>query len=194
MNPDIENACKNHFKDTPIKCVTGNIFQGNPFCIVSPANSFGVMQGGLDKAILRFLGEDLEKKVQSIIKQDYNGELLIGQSFYVDTDHSAIPGLIVAPTMRVPQNISNTINAYMAFRSILHTIQGMANKGYTAHNNEIRIPGLGTLSGSLPASIFAKQAYEAYRDFINPRFTGTFTNATLRDITLYEMSMTLGNK
>ena len=40
-------------------------------CIVSPANSYGIMNGGYDSAISDFLGWDFQEKVKQYIKDNY---------------------------------------------------------------------------------------------------------------------------
>ena len=39
--------------------------------IVSPANSFGFMDGGVDYAIIKYFGYDLQKRVQQMILEKY---------------------------------------------------------------------------------------------------------------------------
>ena len=45
----------------------------------------------------------------------------MGQSFITDTGHERFPQLITAPTMRVPSDVSDSINTYLAFKAILFT-------------------------------------------------------------------------
>lgn len=40
-------------------------------CVVSPANSYGCMDGGYDAAITDYFGHDLEKAVQKYILTDF---------------------------------------------------------------------------------------------------------------------------
>ena len=85
--------------------------------IVSPANSFGFMGGGIDAAYARFFGRDLESRLQAKLRKDFYGGLPVGQAILLlPTQHRLIPWLISAPTMRVPMDISNTPNAFLAFR------------------------------------------------------------------------------
>ncbi|MCZ8216003.1 MAG: macro domain-containing protein, partial [Cyclobacteriaceae bacterium] len=53
--------------------------------VVSPANSFGFMDGGLDYALSERFGWDLEKRLQKIIKELPEGELLVGQALVLET-------------------------------------------------------------------------------------------------------------
>jgi O-acetyl-ADP-ribose deacetylase (regulator of RNase III) len=83
--------------------------------IVSPANSFGFMDGGLDYALSERFGWDLEKRLQKIIKELPEGEHLVGQALVLETYDKIVPLLISAPTMRIPTNfnIDTSINAYL---------------------------------------------------------------------------------
>ena len=80
----------------------GSIFEVDCDALVSPANSFGFMDGGIDMAISRFFGWQVQERLQQLIQAKYHGELLVGQADIVATDHSRIPYVIAAPTMRVP--------------------------------------------------------------------------------------------
>lgn len=140
----------------------GDITQLSCDAIVSPANSFGFMDGGLDEALSERFGWDLEKKLQSIIRQLPEGELLVGQSILLDTGDPVIPFLISAPTMRIPTNfnIDTSVNAYLAMKAIL----------IRAKNDEriqsVAIPGLCTGVGRMQPIIAARQMFQAYKEII----------------------------
>jgi O-acetyl-ADP-ribose deacetylase (regulator of RNase III) len=88
--------------------------------IASAGNSFGMMDGGIDRTInynLNYICND----VQEIIKNEYYGECPVGSSFLVKTQNSKFKYLCYAPTMRIPEPVNNTINAYLALRSVLIT-------------------------------------------------------------------------
>jgi O-acetyl-ADP-ribose deacetylase (regulator of RNase III) len=90
--------------------------------VVSPANSFGFMDGGIDWRYSERFGWQLMERLQQVIKgEDYFGELLVGQAIILETNDEMkkIPYLISAPTMRVPLDVSNSPNAYLAFKATL---------------------------------------------------------------------------
>lgn len=61
-------------------------------------------------------------RLQQIIKgEEYFGELLVGQAVILETNDETqkIKYLISAPTMRVPLDVSDTPNAYLAFKATL---------------------------------------------------------------------------
>ena len=65
-----------NFRDEPkVQIVCGD-FKSVPEydCIVSPANSFGIMDGGFDLALINYFGHELMKHVQDKIGAEYAGE------------------------------------------------------------------------------------------------------------------------
>lgn len=129
--------------------------------LVSPANSFGRMDGGLDAQIVDLLGEEVEMEVQQIIRDRHDGELVVGQAEVVITNAIQYPFLVVAPTMRVPQNISRTVNSYLCFRAVLRAVLAFND----LHGNSIQtllVPGLGTDNGFMPPLRAARQMRAAY--------------------------------
>ena len=130
--------------------------------IVSPANSFGFMDGGLDHALSERLGWDLEKKLQQIIKELPEGELLVGQALLLETGDKNIPFLISAPTMRIPTNfnIDTSVNAYLAMKAILIKAKN------DERINSVAIPGLCTGVGRMQPMIAARQMFQAYKEII----------------------------
>jgi len=98
--------------------------------VVSPANSFGFMNGGIDYHYLEFFGRNVQSVVWEYIKDFYEGELLVGEALIAQTGHENIPFLIVAPTMRVPQRLYDAMNVYLAARAatkkaLLHNYAGI---------------------------------------------------------------------
>jgi hypothetical protein len=57
------------FEKYPEFTIVNDYFENLPAfdCMVSPANSFGIMDGGVDYAITRFFGEQLQASVQKMI-------------------------------------------------------------------------------------------------------------------------------
>jgi len=63
--------------------------------------------------------------------------------------------------MRVPEDVSDTVNAYLAFMAGLTEVINF-NKNNSKKITSILYPGLGTLSGMLPETICAIQMKFAY--------------------------------
>lgn len=138
----------------------GDYLGGEADAIVSPSNSFGYMSAGVDLAIRALFGENLEVAVQSAIASEHRGELVVGQAMAVPTGDARIATLIVAPTMRVPGPVGDTLNAYLAFRAALLLSQELAGDadGFT-----LRCCGLGTGLGAMAPRRCAVQMRAAYR-------------------------------
>lgn len=152
-------------------------------CMVSAANSFGIMDGGVDAAITRFFGPQLQGEVQRRILADHLGEQLVGTSIIVPTNHPGHPFLAHTPTMRVPLEIAGTENVYCAMWAML-----LAVRRHNAEDDRpIRIvacPGLGTGVGKMPFGEAARQMALAYRRFLNPPATITWHGAAIRQVEL----------
>jgi len=115
---------KEQFSDCPeVEAIAGDYFQRPADAIVSPANSFGIMDGGLDLAIRDQLGFQVQDTIQKVIVEKHHGELPVGCAEIIETNDSRWYYMIAAPTMRVPEPISFTINAYLAFRALLVAVE-----------------------------------------------------------------------
>ena len=159
--PEITNAWHSYFQNEKnVKIVNGDITRITCDAIVSPANSFGFMDGGLDYSISERLGWDMEKELQRRIKALPEGELLIGTAMILETGDNSIPFLISAPTMRVPTNfnIDTSVNAYLAMKAIL--IQAKQHQDIHC----VAIPGLCTGVGKMDPHIAARQMYCAFQE------------------------------
>ena len=101
-------------------------------CMVSPANSFGLMDGGIDLAIRNYFGMRVQYNVRKKIMKEYYGEQPVGTSIIVFTENEFHPFLAHTPTMRVPRDISKTDNVYNAFFAMLTAVS------YYNKNNKVR--------------------------------------------------------
>jgi O-acetyl-ADP-ribose deacetylase (regulator of RNase III) len=149
-------------------------------CIVSPANSFGLMDGGIDLAIRNYFGMKLQYRVNKVIQKDYYGEQLVGTSIIVETENEHHPFLAHTPTMRVPKDISKTDNVYNAMFAMLRAVANH-NKNTHYRINKVLCPGLGTLTGQVPYSEAARQMAVAYHNFKNPTSNLVWSNLIERD-------------
>jgi O-acetyl-ADP-ribose deacetylase (regulator of RNase III) len=150
------------FSATPdVLVVEGDILDGRCDAVVSPANSFGFMDGGIDLAYRRYFGREIQLRVQGKIKNDFFGELPVGQATVVSTGHENIPHLVVAPTMRIPDRIGDTLNVYLAFRAALLAVLAHNRRTATAIES-LRVPALGTGVGAMPLVRAGRQMHAAY--------------------------------
>ncbi len=158
INPDVVDAWQHAFQDLPnVTFSMGDIFTQTTDAIVSPANSFGFMDGGIDLIYRQYFGRALEARLQQQICQKHFGELPVGQAIVIETQHPAIPWLICAPTMRIPSPIQQTVNVYLAFRAAL-----IAAIQHPDPITSILVPGLGTGVGHVTAHHAARQMRIAY--------------------------------
>jgi O-acetyl-ADP-ribose deacetylase (regulator of RNase III) len=163
LNPLLIKAWKSIFADQKdVSIIHGDLTKLTCDAVVSPANSFGFMDGGIDYALSERFGWNLQERLQEQIKELPEGELLVGQALVLETGDSKVPFLISAPTMRVPMdfNIHSSLNAYLAMKAIL--IKAKAHPRIVS----IVVPGLCTGSGRMPPAIAARQMRVAYNEII----------------------------
>jgi len=164
-------AWEKSFRDLPGVEIVNDYFERvSEFdCMVSAANSFGHMSGGVDLAIVRFFGLDLMDRVQARILDEYLGEQPVGTAIIVETGNAAHPFIAHTPTMRIPMVITRTDNVYLAMWAMLLAVR--AHNAQPRQSEPIRIiacPGLGTATGRVPPDEAARQMALAYRHFLNP--------------------------
>jgi O-acetyl-ADP-ribose deacetylase (regulator of RNase III) len=150
-----------------------DFFEEPADAMVSPGNSFGIMDGGLDAAIRDVLGAMIERRVQAMLAEKHHAELPVGGAEIVETHDSRWPVLVFAPTMRLPEDVSRTTNAYVAFRAIL-----LAVRRHNATNaksiRSLVCPGLCTGFGAMPPRRCAAQMRIAYRQVRQPAVLPAF--------------------
>jgi O-acetyl-ADP-ribose deacetylase (regulator of RNase III) len=132
---------------------------------VSPANSCGWMDGGLDLLLReRFVAGDIQGTVHEAIAAK-GGRLPVGRALVVGTDDDEVPYLVVAPTMEVPCEVGHTVNAYRAMRALLRAVQRFNARG-EGHIGSVAVPGLCTGVGGMEPSVAALQMRRAYRRWL----------------------------
>lgn len=145
-----------------VNLIKGDITKISCDAVVSPANSFGFMDGSLDYVLSERFGWHIQDRLQEMIINSDEGELLVGQSITLETGDKEVPFLISAPTMRVPMNfnIATSVNPYLAMKAVL--IACKKNDQITS----VSIPGLCTVCGRMPYHIAAKQMFLAYEEIV----------------------------
>ena len=151
-----------------VEPIEGDFFSKPADAMVSPANSFGIMDGGLDRAIRDVLGFEAEKRARGRILERHHGELAVGQAEIVETDHERWPFMVVAPTMRVPESVARTLNAYLAFRAVLLAVHRFNEASPDRQIETVVCPGLGTGIGGMAPDRCALQMRMAYRQVCGP--------------------------
>lgn len=122
--------------------------------VVSPANSFGLMDGGYDKAITLYFGKELMRDVQDYIIDKWYGEQPVGTSFSIpikNTDKI----LIHTPSMRTPEVIEDPRIIYQCMRTTLI-------EAFNKNVENIVIPAFGGLTGKVEPNALAYMMKAAY--------------------------------
>lgn len=187
INAELVEELKQAFRGTNVRVEHGRFEDLDDegltaACMVSAANSFGLMDGGVDGAITRYFGEQLQERVQKYIISCYGGEQPVGSSFITEAwdnsntkykiEESGYGWLAHTPTMRVPSDISKTDNVYLAMKSMLRAVYSFNDsvkwKYPYNHIQTIVCPGLGTAAGRVPFREAARQMRLAYSTFFQP--------------------------
>ena len=164
FDEDLATAWRLAFAQEPsVIAEVGDILQHNADAIISPAKSFGFMDGGIDLAYSHFFGWGVEERLRARINSDFAGELPVGCALVIPTESHAIPYLVSAPTMRVPSRIHGTANTYLAFRAALLAIRQHNQQAHTQIAS-VLVPGLGAGVGMVPPNVVARQMAAAFRE------------------------------
>ncbi len=172
----------------------GSILDLSVDAVVSPANSFGFMDGGIDLRYSERFGWELQQRLQELIRTRHDGELLVGAAEIVETGNLSIPFVIAAPTMRVPMILSDTVHPYLAARAVfLLILNGIIPSGMLAGERvsdvvqTVAIPGLGTGVGRVDPKVCTNQVRRAIEDVLFGRgeFPHSWEDAQRRHQLLY---------
>lgn len=182
INPALVAAWTNYFAEIPqVQPSVGDIFGVQADAIISPANSFGFMDGGIDLVYSRRFGWQLQERLQQMLREQYDGELPVGMAVLLGTGDPELPYLISAPTMRVPEDVSATLNAYLAFRASLRAI-AKHNAQFPGSIRRVICPGLGTATGQMSPEICARQMHAAYQQIVGgKRWEASSVNEILNE-------------
>lgn len=194
VEPELAKAWRQFCGDLDFVTVhEGSIFDLECDAVVSPANSFGFMDGGIDLLYSKRFGWQVQERLKELILTEHHGELLVGAAEIVETD-SAIPFLIAAPTMRVPMILRDSINPYLAARAALLLVKhGVFRAGKLKGNRisevvrSVAFPGLGTGIGQIGGAVCAHQVRTAIEDVLlgSRPFPVSWVDAQARHQLLY---------
>jgi len=163
QNPDMVAEWKKVFNETfELKIVNDNFrhfmdTHKDIDGIVSPANSYGVMSGGYDAAIIEYLGEMTQTNVFTILDAKYYGYQPVGSCMAVCYGKHVI---LHTPTMRIPEEIIDP-------RVIYDCTYACLAKAKTCHLKAIVIPAFGACTGKVPLRVVARLMHYAFSVFNN---------------------------
>ena len=142
---------------------------------VSPANSMGFMDGGIDFVLSRIMFPGVEERVKASFAR-LGTTTLLGRPYLPIGRATVVPAtqddggvmLVAAPTMWMPQDVRGTHNAYHAMYAVLRAAadhQGI---------HTVVTSGLCTGCGMMLPEQAVAQMRDAHEDFVHgrgPRYT-----------------------
>jgi O-acetyl-ADP-ribose deacetylase (regulator of RNase III) len=171
INPKMVKAWRDTFEENPeVEIMQGSMTDMQTSAWVSPTNSAGRMDGGLDLVIKKFLGDKVEKLVQQQIAANYSGKMPLGRTTCVPTGKVMPAFLISTPTMvGSNEDISDTLNVALACAGAFQAVHTQ-NENEPATIRSIALPGLGANTGRVPVDICADLMWTAYNLFREKSF------------------------
>ena len=170
INADMTDAWLNSFFGVhAVEIVQGDLMDAGADAVVSPANSFGDMSGGVDKHIDDYYRQRGKASAQEVIthriRAQFWGELPVGMALVVPMSCNPL-FVVAAPTMRVPERVSDTLNAYLALRAALVAVLQHNATGDETLIRIVAVPGLCTGVGGMAPGVAAHQMRVAYDNII----------------------------
>jgi O-acetyl-ADP-ribose deacetylase (regulator of RNase III) len=160
-----------------IRVHPGSVLDIEAEAVVSPANSYGWMRGGIDALYSRAF-PDVEQNVRSGVLAYHGGELPVGEAIIVPTGEAAPEWMISAPTMREPgeQLPADTVHPYLAARAVFRLwLHGRLENGVPVRDavRTIAMPGLGTGVGEVGPQTCARQVAAAWDEVFSELTTAS---------------------
>ncbi len=149
-------------------------------CFVTAGNCYGLMSAGIDAAVVRELGQEVEAAVQLRILNDFLGEQPVGTAFLLETGNTRVPFLCHAPTMRVPASIAGTDNIYRAMRAALLSVYHH-NRSSQRTIQSVVFPAFGAGFGQVAPTEVARQMAVAWRLFREPPYPPNWDRVVERE-------------
>jgi O-acetyl-ADP-ribose deacetylase (regulator of RNase III) len=171
----VYNEVMIELKDNPrFRVFKGSIVNSSASVMIAADNSFGQMDGGVDGIMNTRLSafdatERFQDRLKRVLAAGWSGELPVGQAVVVETTHPQHTHLVYAPTMRVPQDCSETANAYLALRGALLACA----KHPEISGTVVCTPLLCTGAGSMPVAKACRQMAEAFNSLAIDLFSHT---------------------
>ncbi len=135
-----------------IDIVEGSLLEVDVDVIVNPANSLGLMGGGVAGLIKRFGGKEIEEEA---VKK---APIEVGRAILTSAGNLKFKGVIHAPTMEEPAMATTEEKVRKAVRAALELADEL---GFES----LAMPGMGTGVGKLPKEISARAMLEEIKAF-----------------------------
>lgn len=166
VNAKVVQAWRSAFADTgEVEIVAGSILDQRVDAWVSPTNSAGRMDGGVDAVIKRHLGAGIQLRVQRAIRDGYAGSLPVGSAVCVPSGAANPKFLISTPTMtQSVQNVRETLNVALACAAAFQAIH-LQNAAAPGSITSVALVGMGAATGKVPPQVCANLMWAGYTLF-----------------------------
>lgn len=166
VNAKVVQAWRSAFADTgEVEIVAGSILDQRVDAWVSPTNSAGRMDGGVDAVIKRHLGAGIQLRVQRAIRDGYAGSLPVGSAVCVPSGAANPKFLISTPTMtQSVQNVRETLNVALACAAAFQAVH-LQNAVAPGSITSVALVGMGAATGKVPPQVCANLMWAGYTLF-----------------------------
>ena len=135
-----------------VEIIKRSLLEVDADVIVNPANSLGLMGGGVAGVIKKFGGEKIEEEA---VKK---APIEVGSAILTTAGNLKFKGVIHAPTMEKPAMLTTEEKVRKAVRAALSLAD---NLGFES----LAMPGMGTGVGGLPKDISARVMLQEIKAF-----------------------------
>nr|WSX48449.1 macro domain-containing protein [Streptomyces sp. NBC_00974] len=166
VNAHVVEAWRAAFADTPgIVIRKGSILDEDVDAWVTPTNSQGRMDGGVDAVIKRHLGAGIQLRVQRAIRDRFAGTLPVGSAVCVPSGATVPRYLISTPTMvQSSQNVRDTLNVALACAAAFQAVHRQ-NRQVPGSIRSVALVGMGAQTGRVPARVCANLMWTGFTLF-----------------------------
>ncbi|GGP97102.1 macro domain-containing protein [Streptomyces roseolilacinus] len=166
VNQRVVDEWRAAFADTPgIEIRRGSILDADVDAWVTPTNSRGRMDGGVDAAIKRHLGAGIQLRVQRAIRDGFAGVLPVGSAVCVPSGATVPRYVISTPTMvESAQNVSETLNVALACAAAFQAVHRQ-NRQVPGGIRSVALVGMGAQTGRVPARVCANLMWTGHTLF-----------------------------
>lgn len=164
VNPAVVQAWQKVFAESPeVEVVRGSILAQEVDAWVTPTNSSGSMDGGVDAVLKRHLGPTIERRVQRAIEEQFEGQVPVGAAVCVPTGIGQPGYLVAAPTMESSaEDVSETVNVALACAAAFHAIREQ-NAQRPGSIRSVALVGMGSGTGGLSPQECARLMWWGYQ-------------------------------
>ncbi|MEV6923249.1 macro domain-containing protein [Dactylosporangium sp. NPDC051485] len=166
VNAKVVQAWLSAFADTPeVEIVKGSLLNQQVDAWVSPTNSLGRMDGGVDAIVKRHLGAGIQLRVQQAIRARFGATLPIGSAVCVPSGAAVPKYLISTPTMHhSAEDVRETLNVALACAAAFQAVH-MQNAAEPGSITSVALVGMGAATGKVPPQVCANLMWAGYTLF-----------------------------